>query len=104
MIFGTILAIIIGLTCMFVIGTLNMPSDSSYEQQLSAQRVSDEFDKNPTIASVNKLKFSDQTENITLPTSQRINPFLECYDKNGNLLTVDFAKCYDQSGNLIYQL
>lgn len=107
--FGLLLAGIIGLTCMFVISTLNMPSDTAYELQLSTKRLAaaGDFEKDPTIARIDTLKFSEQQGAITLPANQRIEPFIECRDnapKQQNKLTTDFSKCYNTDRGIVYIL
>ncbi|MDO8336548.1 MAG: hypothetical protein Q7T74_07270 [Candidatus Saccharibacteria bacterium] len=76
-IFAIVLIMILVLTCLSVLSTFNMPTDTVYEQQLLSKKTVDNFDQNTTIPRVNKLEFSDQTSDITIPANQRINPFAE---------------------------
>lgn len=75
--FGIALAIIVGLAVVSAGSTLNMPNDDTFEQSINAKRTIENFDTDTTIPRVNKLEFSAQNVNTSLPTDQRINPFVE---------------------------
>jgi hypothetical protein len=75
--FGIVLIIIVGLAVLAAGSSLNMPNDTAFEQSINSKRTVENFDTDPTIPRVNKLEFSDQNTNVSLPTDQRINPFVE---------------------------
>lgn len=75
--FAVVIAIIIGLAVLSAGGTLNMPNDTAFEQTINAEKTVENFEKDPTVPRVNKLEFSNQNVNVSLPTNQRINLFVE---------------------------
>ncbi len=76
-IFVTLLLSMVGFTLVSVTTVLNTPADSKLEKELTAKRVSDNFENDTTIPRINKLEFSDSSSSITLPEGERINPFIE---------------------------
>lgn len=75
--FAIVIAIIVGLAVISAGSTLNMPNDSAFEESINAKKTVENFDADTTIPRVNKLEFSAQSVNTSLPTDQRINPFVE---------------------------